>query len=53
MSDSTFDKRLAKANKLAKEIDEWCDAVHPSVWDSPMSGIPQKVERWKKMAKNL
>ena len=53
MSDSTFDKRLAKANKLAKEIDEWCNAIHPSGGDSPTSGIPQKMEHWKKMVKNL
>jgi len=43
MSDSTFDKRLAKANKLAKKIDGWCNAVHPSGWDSPMSGIPPRI----------
>ena len=45
-----FERRLARMNKLAAEIDSWCDNIHPTAWREHNFAM---MEEWKFLARNF
>ena len=45
-----FERRLARMNKLAMEIDNWCDNIHPTAWREHNFAM---MEEYKFLARNF
>lgn len=45
-----LEKKIAKLNKLAIEIDRWCNATHPSAWQELNKN---RIAEYKKLASEI